>query len=127
MPRPGRNTTVLSKNEVYLLKSGKMLTRELADLIGKEAGLDTSRRSYDSLNEEQIDDLEFGGKRLIHKNPIYAPYIDNNEPYPPMLMFFSSSPSELRSVYTINLNTLKPTVNSLIKAKIPDCILLNLQ
>ncbi len=132
MPREGRNTKHISHyTNGYVLKSGKTLTREDAELIGKEAGLDTARVEDDNieyLKPEWINCSEFGGGWLIHNNPVHRPYIDENPPTPPMLQFLSSSPCDLeglptKSAYTINLNTLKPTKNSPIQKEIPEYIL----
>jgi hypothetical protein len=131
MPREGRNTHHIShyKNG-YVLKSGKTLSQEDAELIGKEAGLDTTRVGDDNVEylKPEWKSSEYAGAWLTHNNPVYRPYIDENPPTPPMLQFLSSSTFDLeglptKSAYTINLNTLKPTKNSPIQKGIPECIL----
>jgi len=106
----------------YPLKSGKRLTREDAEIIGREAGLDTSRKSSDdeSLNIEKVSDGE-GGYTVVHNNSVYRPYIYEKAPLPPLLIFISSSPT-MKPRYTINLNTLKPTGNSEIQFGISEYI-----
>jgi hypothetical protein len=106
----------------FTLPSGKVLTREDAELIGKLAGLDTSRKSDDdeTLNVEKVPDNE-GGYNVVHRNPVYRPYIYKKLPLPPMLVFISSSPGNASS-YTINLNTLKPTGSSKIQKELPASI-----
>ena len=101
------------------LKSGKMLTREVAEEIGRAVGLDMTRKADDdeTLGVEKVSDNK-GGYDVVHRNPIYRPYIYKKSPLPDMLVFISSSPGSASS-YTINLNTLKPTGNSKIQKEIP--------
>jgi hypothetical protein len=126
MPRPDRNTLPMTNfRDGFTLKSGKKLSVEDAYLIGEEAGLLTRRKAdhKDSSTTEWILCPVTGDRVLIQTNPIYIPYIDNNEPTPPMLQFISSCNGSIcKSSYTINLNTLKPTANSPIKKEIPEYI-----
>jgi len=147
MPAVGRNTHPLSYFEGgYLLKSGKMLTREDANLIASEAGLNTDHsldKQYERI-PEYSDSGKICGSYIKQHNPVYTPYIDHNEPLPPMLQFFSSQiisnkflsdlisggsakPECEGSSYTINLNTLKPTRNSPLQKEIPEHIRIKLQ
>jgi len=113
--------------EGYTLPSGKRLTREDACLIGREAGLNTSRicdDDLDYLNPEWITCPETRDNMLIHNNPVYRPFIYEKAPLPPTLQFYTSSPGLIpKSSYTINLKTLKPTSSSPNKNEIPEYIL----
>jgi hypothetical protein len=116
MPREGRNTFALTANG-YVLPSGKILTREDALLIGENAGLKNSRVG-DTVYLKQECPVT-GDMMVVEQNPIYRPFIDENNPLPPMLQFFTGI---CKSSYTINLNTFKPTCNSPIQKGVPEYI-----
>jgi hypothetical protein len=116
----GRNTFALT-NDGYAIRPGIVLTREDALLIGKNAGLQTSRTGDIVYLKEECPIT--GGIMVVEQNPIYMPYIDDNNPLPPMLQFFISCPGAIpKSSYTINLNTFKPTYNSPIQTGVPEYI-----
>jgi hypothetical protein len=116
MPLPDNNTTPLN---TFMLKSGKTVTREIATKIGIAVGLNPATGDINiDLASRRI--VEEGGSYIEKVNPYYTPYICENKPLPPMLLFFNSCRSKPPcSYYTINLNTLRPTKNSSIQTELP--------
>jgi hypothetical protein len=133
MPASGRNTHRISEFEGgYLLNSGKRLTREIAEEIGRGAGLNMNFVPHEDRNAKKVD-LD-SGIGFAETNPFYSAYIDENPPKPPMLQFFSSCVNTdvetfgaMRSRYTINLNTLKPTGPSPIQTQLSEAVLAKLK
>ena len=111
--------------EGYILPSGKRLTREDAEIIGRAAGLNMTHVSADDedyLKPEWIPDGN-GGHSIVHTNPVHRPYIYEKSPLPPTLQFYRSDAGlGLFSSYTINLKTLEPTSRSPNQNRLPEDI-----
>lgn len=133
MPASGRNTNPLSTFKGgYVLPNGKRLTKEIADEIGRDVGLDMTPKP---IEEREIRAIDMGdGVGYAERNPFYTAYIDENDPLPPMLQIFSSCVvsdvlefGRMSSRYTINLRTLKPTKGSPIQTPLSETILSRLR
>lgn len=115
-------------NSSYTLPSGKELTRQIAQEIGLNAGLDTTWREEAEREPETItitEDGEMVERYRTEKKPVYRPFIIDVAPKPPMLLFISTSHNDIsgnptqKSAYTINLKSLYPTSASPLKTFIP--------
>lgn len=111
----------------YILPSGKLLTVEIANDIGKSVGLQPPTGNYEIDNNRVKIEDELGSYYGL-VIPQFIPHIIHNNPKPPMLLFLNRDVASLNMCpYVINLNTMRPTAPSKIQSPISGEILSRLK